>query len=81
MQTGSRRYHVVLHRDEAEGVWWLSVPALPGCFTQAKSVDEVLARASEAIAGHLAALDELGEAVPEEGSVMVGEVAVSPQAG
>lgn len=81
MQTGSRRYHVVLHRDDQESVWWLSVPALPGCFTQAKSVDEVLARASEAIAGHLSALDELGEAAPEEGPVMVGEVEVSPHAG
>lgn len=81
MEEVGRRYHVVLHRDGQEPTWWLSVPALPGGFTQGKSVKEVLERAREAMAGHLEALKELGEAAPEEGSVMVGEVERSPRAG
>ena len=38
----------------------------------------LLARASAAIAGHPAALEELGEAVLKKGSVVVGEVEASP---
>ncbi|MDA8198668.1 MAG: type II toxin-antitoxin system HicB family antitoxin [Thermaerobacter sp.] len=69
-----------LHRDD-EGLWWLSVPAQPGCFTQGQSVDEVLARASEAIEGHLAALLDVGEPAPEDGAVLMGEVQVTVRAG
>jgi predicted RNase H-like HicB family nuclease len=39
---------------------------LPGCFTQGRTVDEALVRAREAIAGHLAALRDLGEPIPVE---------------
>lgn len=41
-------FHVVIERDE-EG--WLvgSVPALPGCHTQARSLDQLMERMQEAI--------------------------------
>jgi predicted RNase H-like HicB family nuclease len=44
----SRQFTVVIERDD-EG--WLvgSVPALPGCHTQARSMDELLDRMREAI--------------------------------
>lgn len=62
----SKRYTVLLDWDsEGEG-YAASVPALPGCFTQGATVDEALTRAREAIAGHIAALMELGEPVPVE---------------
>ena len=48
--------------------------------TQAKWVDEVLAWASEAMAGHLTVLEVPAETASEEDSVVVGEVEVSPQA-
>ena len=44
----SREYTVVIERDE-EGYLVASVPALPGCHTQARSMDELLARTKEAI--------------------------------
>ena len=44
----SREYTVVIERDE-EGYLVASVPALPECHTQARSMDELLARTREAI--------------------------------
>ena len=44
----TREYTVVIERDE-EGYLIASVPALPGCHTQARSMDELLERTKEAI--------------------------------
>ena len=44
----SRQFDVVVERD-SEGYFVASVPALPGCHTQAKSLDELMARIREAI--------------------------------
>ena len=43
-----RQFDVVIERD-AEGFYVASVPQLPGCHTQAQSLDEVMARIREAI--------------------------------
>lgn len=45
----SRDFSVVIERDE-EGYYVASVPALPGCHTQARSLDEFMDRVREAIA-------------------------------
>lgn len=47
-----RELHVVVERDE-EG--WLvgSVPALPGCHSQARSLDELALRMQEAVEVYL----------------------------
>jgi predicted RNase H-like HicB family nuclease len=58
------RYTILVsHEDDA---FVVRVPTLPGCFTQGRTVDEALVRAREAIAGHLAALRDLGEPIPVE---------------
>ena len=44
-----REFSVVIERDE-EGHFVASVPALPGCHTQARSLDELMERVREAIA-------------------------------
>jgi predicted RNase H-like HicB family nuclease len=44
----------------------VSVPALPGCFTHGKSIEECRERAAEAIEVHISGLQADGEAVPEE---------------
>jgi predicted RNase H-like HicB family nuclease len=46
--TMSRVFHVIIERD-AEGYHVASVPALPGCNTQARSMDKLLERIKEAI--------------------------------
>ena len=43
-----REYDVVVERD-GEGYYVASVPALPGCHTQARSLDELMERVKEAI--------------------------------
>src|SRR3982075_3783804 len=44
-----RKFSVVIERDE-EGYYVASVPALPGCHSQARSLDELMDRVREAIA-------------------------------
>lgn len=44
----ARDFTVVVERDE-EGYLVASVPSLPGCHTQARSMDELLERIKEAI--------------------------------
>ena len=44
----TKRFSVIIERDQ-EGYYVASVPSLQGCHTQAKSLDELIARAKEAI--------------------------------
>ena len=44
----SRQFDVVVERD-SEGFFVATVPALPGCHTQAKSLDQLMERIKEAI--------------------------------
>jgi predicted RNase H-like HicB family nuclease len=44
----TRQFDVVVERDP-DGYFVASVPTLPGCHTQAKSLDELMARIREAI--------------------------------
>ena len=44
----SRQFDVVIERD-AEGYYVASVPQLPGCHTQGRSLDEINERIREAI--------------------------------
>jgi predicted RNase H-like HicB family nuclease len=46
--TMKRQFDVVVERD-SEGYFVASVPALPGCHTQARSLDELTLRVREAI--------------------------------
>jgi predicted RNase H-like HicB family nuclease len=44
----THQFDVVVERD-SEGYFVATVPALPGCHTQAKSLDELMSRIREAI--------------------------------
>jgi predicted RNase H-like HicB family nuclease len=44
----AREFDVVVEKD-ADGYFVASVPALPGCHTQARSLDELMSRVREAI--------------------------------
>ncbi len=57
----AREFTVVIERDE-EGYLVASVPSLPGCHTQARSMDDLLARITEAIQ---LCLEEAGEDAEE----------------
>jgi antitoxin HicB len=60
------RYTVLIHPDE--GAYFVVVPALPGCVTWGTTFDEAIVAAREAIKGHVAALRDTGQDVPEEES-------------
>jgi predicted RNase H-like HicB family nuclease len=61
-------FTVVIH-EEPTGGFWGEVPALPGCYSQGNSVDELLDNMREAIAGVLEVMEEDGRA-PEFGSAI-----------
>ena len=48
-----------------QGGFVVSVPDLPGCWTQGGTRDQTLANAKEAIAAYLDALEELGRPLPK----------------
>jgi predicted RNase H-like HicB family nuclease len=48
MMKPKRKFTVVIERDE-EGYFVASVPALPGCHTQAKTLDTLMKRVREVI--------------------------------
>ena len=69
----SREFTVVIERD-SEGYFVASVPALPGCHTQAASRDELDRRIREAIA---LCLEECGTEVPALELISVERVTVA----
>ena len=58
-------YTVVLEAEK-DGGFVVSVPALPGCFTQGESRDEALKNVREAIAAYVEDLRARGEEIPVE---------------
>lgn len=69
-----RKFGVLVERDE-DGYYVASVPMLPGCHTQAKSMDDLLERIKEAIEVYLEAEKDI------EISEFVGVQVVEAEAG
>jgi predicted RNase H-like HicB family nuclease len=67
-----REFSVIVERDAA-GYYVASVPELPGCHTQARSLDKLTLRIREAIA---LCLEEQQETFPASEFVAVQRVAV-----
>ena len=61
----SRRYTVAVHREEGGEGYYVTVPALPGCFTAGATEDAALANAVEAIQAHIEGLMKSGLPVPD----------------
>ncbi len=58
-------YRITL-RKEPEGGYTVLVPALPGCVTCGKTVEEAIEMARDAITGYVESLIEDSEAVPTD---------------
>jgi len=69
----AREFNVVVERD-AEGLFVASVPALPGCHTQAATREELMRRVQEAIALHL---EEMGDEVEQLEFIAVEKVTIA----
>ncbi len=70
---GVQNYAVVIHEDP-EGRFWAEVPALPGCYSQGETVDELKHNIREAIAGVLEVLREQGR--EPDSNIRILDVAV-----
>jgi predicted RNase H-like HicB family nuclease len=68
-----RNYAVVIHED-TEGGFWGEVPALPGCYSQGETVDELKHNIREAIIGVLDVLKEQGR--EPDSNIQILDVAV-----
>jgi predicted RNase H-like HicB family nuclease len=60
------QYTIIVEHDPEVNAYSVVVPALPGCTSQGATLDEAIANAREAIAGHVACLVEIGETVPPD---------------
>ncbi len=60
------RYTILLHPDEEQGGYTVTVPSLPGCITEGDTLEEAIAMAKEAIQLYIESLIADGEPVPEE---------------
>ncbi len=66
-------YAVVIH-NEPEGGYWGEVPALPGCYSQGETVDDLMFNIREAIEGVVAVMKERGQ-LPDR-SIQILDIAV-----
>ena len=68
----TRHFNLVVERD-SEGFFVATVPSLPGCHTQAQSLDQLMERVQEAISLYL---EVEGDSASELDFVGVQRVAV-----
>ncbi|MEO8150502.1 MAG: type II toxin-antitoxin system HicB family antitoxin [Bacteroidia bacterium] len=46
------KFKVIIHTDEKKG-FWAELPSLPGCFTQADTMEELIPNIYEAVEGYI----------------------------
>ncbi len=59
------QFTIIIER-QPEGEYLVSVPALPGCYTEGRTLEEARAMAADAIQAYCASLLKHGEAIPRE---------------
>lgn len=57
-------HYVAYIRKDADRDFGVEFPDLPGCFSAGSTIEEALAMAEDALAGHLAVMINHGETVP-----------------
>jgi antitoxin HicB len=67
------RFNIVL-RPEPEGGFTALAPALPGCVTYGKTLEEARKMAKDAIAGYIASLRKHKEPIPTDDETLVGSL-------
>jgi antitoxin HicB len=58
-------FTVIIER-QPEGEYLVTVPALPGCYTEGQTLDEARQMAADAISAYCASLRKRGEPIPVE---------------
>jgi len=62
------KFSVDIMLEEDGGGYYVIVPALPGCFSQGRTVEEAKKNIEEAISLHIESLIQEGSPVPREGT-------------
>jgi antitoxin HicB len=65
MQPAVHQFTVIIQR-QPEGEYLVSVPALPGCYTEGRSLEEARSMAADATRAYCASLLKHGESIPVE---------------
>jgi predicted RNase H-like HicB family nuclease len=65
------KFRVIIHNAE-EGGHWAEIQALPGCFTQADTWQELIKNIYEAIECHLLAMEEENGKILEDSNQAIG---------
>src|SRR3989344_6846574 len=68
-------YNIVFH-PESEGGYTVVVPALPGCITYGKTLEEAKAMAIDAIQGYIASLRKHDDPIPSDQGRLISAVEV-----
>ena len=71
--------YTVVYQKEPEGGYTAIVPALAGCVTYGKNLEEAKKMAKEAIELYLESLRKHNEEIPVQKEVFYGQVSVSSQ--
>ena len=59
------RFTVVMAKDE-DGIYVVTVPALPGCISDGRTVEEAMSNIKEAIRGFIEDMKADGETIPHD---------------
>ena len=71
-----RTYTLILTPAQPdEGGYCVEVPALPGCFTDGKTVADAIGNAKEAVEGYILSLMDDGLPIPEENNGVISMIA------
>jgi len=57
-------HYIAVLVPERSGGWTILFPDLPGCASQGETLDEAIAMATDALAGHLAVARDYGDEIP-----------------
>jgi len=66
-------FNIVL-RPEPEGGYTAIVPALPGCVTHGRTLNEAKKMAKDAISGYIESLRKHGEPIPTDSDTLVASL-------
>jgi len=70
-----KRYHYnIVLRPEPEGGFTALAPALPGCVTYGRTLEEARKMARDAVAGYIASLKKHGEPIPNDEDTLVASL-------
>lgn len=73
----SLKYNVIFY-PEPEGGFTAVVPALPGCVTYGKTLEDARRMAQDAINGYIASLKKHGEEIPSDESSFITSIDLKP---